>query len=229
MSSYTKSQFIAHIKTRSSLLSSFADETLSTFIDSALWVLSEKQPEIRVDADNAFASGTDLYDLPTDCLDVYSVRDSDSRQRIEWSIENQGAGDHLRLGNISLPSYQDDIEQAYYNDPFSNRSVAGNTYTSFDIEYSILQTMSSVKDTHLEALYNYILYQACNNKVETIAMAAGSQEAVNQLTDTDASGNTTSVTFASAKESVSNLTTLAESYLDRFTKSVGSVAFGLRS
>ncbi len=229
MSSYTKTQFIAYIKTKSSLLASFADAILSTFIDSALRALSEKMPEIRIDADNAFSSDDNPVDLPDNCLDVYGVRDSDTFQAISWSIENEGDGDKLRLGDTALPSYQDEIEDSYYMDPLLSSSQASRAFTSYDIEYSILQTMSTVKDTHLEALYNHILYQACSYKAESIAMSAGDQDSVNQMTDTDASGNTTSVTFASSKESVSNLTTLAESYLDKFTKSVGNVAFGVRS
>lgn len=229
MSSYTKTQFIAFIKTRSSLLASFADTVLSIFVDSALRALSEKQPEIRIDADNAFSSDNNPVDLPSGCLDVYSVKDSNSGYAISWSVINEGNGDKLLLGNIALPSYQDEIDNNYYIDPILSNSQTSRTFTRYDIEYSILQTMSTVKDTYLEALYNYILYQACNYKAEEIAMSAGNQETMNQLTDTDASGNTTSITFASSKEAVSNLTTLAELYLDKFNKSVGNIAFGLRS
>lgn len=229
MSSYTKVTFITHIKIRSSLLASFADATLSTFIDSALRALSGKQPEIRIDADNAFSSDDNPVDLPDDCLDVYSVRDSDSGQRITWSIENEGLGDKLRLGSIALPSYIDEIEQEFYIDPTNSRGISSTAFTIYDIEYSILQTMSTAKDTHLEALYNHILYQACSYKAESIAMSAGSQEQVNQLRVQDASGESVESTFASSKEAVTNLTTLAESYLDKFNSSVGNVAFGVRS
>ena len=228
MSSYTKAQFITLIKSRSTLLTSISDTTLSTFIDSALRALSGKQPDIRVDADNTFVDGTDLYDLPTNCLDVYSVRDSDSLLSIHWSIENQGAGDKLRLGNIKQPSYQDEIEQSYYINPNQMQGLSSTSYTSFDIQYSILQTMSTVKDTDLEALYNHILYQACSGKAESIALSIANEDIVAELRDTDSSGAETNVRFTPAEKQIDSITKLAESYLQKFEKAV-NVAFGLRS
>lgn len=228
MSSLTKSQFITQIKTRSSLLAEFTESTLGTFIDIALRAVSELKPEILVDADNAYTEGTDLYDVPSGCLNVTRVIDSDSRKRIEFSIENQGAGDKIRLGNIIKRSYDPLIEQGFYIDPTNSGVVSSDSYTSFDVEYSILQTMTTIKDTSLEAIYNYVLYQACSNRAEGIASSAGKQDTVNTMTDADAEGNSNSFTFASSKEAVSNFTALAESYLLKFLSSVGS-AFGIRS
>jgi len=229
MSSYTKSSFTTYIKTKSALLASFADATLSTFIDSALIEFSRKKPEKRIDADNEYDSDTNPVDLPDDCLDVYGVRDSDSLHAISWSLEDEGDGNKLRLGSIQLPSYIDEIEQSFYIDPTTSGTVSGTSFTTYDIEYSILQTMSTIKNTYLETLFNHILYQACSYKAEQIAMSAGSQEQVNQLRVSEASGESVESTFASSKEVVTNLTTLAESYLKKFNDSVGNVAFGIRS
>jgi hypothetical protein len=225
MSSLTKSQFITQIKARSALLAGFTDATLSTFIDIALRAFSEVRPEIRVDVDNTYSE--ELVDVPSGYLNVLHI-DSDSRNRIEFAIENQGSGDHIRLGNIVKRSYDDLIEQEFYIDPMNSEFSSDDSYTSYDIEYSILQTMSSIKDTSLEAVYNHVLYQACSNKAETIAMAAGNQEIVSELRDTDASGAETAVKFNSSKDQVENFTKLAESYLQQFNNSVG-VAFGVRS
>jgi hypothetical protein len=224
MSSLTKAQFITQIKTRSALLAEFTDATLSTFIDMALRAFSDKKPEIRVSADNAYTES--LVDLPDDCLDVYSVYDG-SGQSVTWSIENDGSGDKLRLGIVALPSYQDEIEQAFYVNPLISGSVSSQSFTSYNIKYSILQTMATIKDTSLEAIYNHILYQACSYKAEGIAVSAGSQDVATRITDS-AGGVTTDITFASSKETLSNYTSLAESYLAKFNTIVGS-AFGVRS
>ncbi len=225
MSSLTKPQFIAQIKTRSSLLVEFADATLSTFIDMALRAFSQICPEIRIDADNAYTES--LVDVPDDSLNVLEILVSDTRQRIMFSVENQGDGDQIRLGNIIQRSYDTLIEQSFYIDPTNSGTVSSNDYTSYDIEYSILQTMATIKDTSLEAIYNHILYQACSYKAEAIAVSAGSQDVATRITDT-VGGATTDVTFASSKETMSNYTSLAESYLSKFNQSVGT-AFGVRS
>ncbi len=228
MSSYTKSQFITHIKSRSSLLAGFEDATLSTFIDTALRAFSEKIPEFRLSTDNAFDSSENPVDLPDDCLDVYIVRDSSSKQAIDWNVVNEGDGDMLLLGDIQLPSYQNEIEQSLYIDPLQSASLSSVTFTSYDIQYSILQTMSTIKDTSLEAIYNHILYQACSDKAESIALSVSNQEIVSELRDTDASGAETAVKFNSSKEQVDNFTRLGESYLKKFEQST-NIAFGMRS
>jgi hypothetical protein len=224
MSSLTKAQFITQIKTRSALLVEFADATLSTFIDMALRAFSDKKPEIRIDADNAYTES--LVDLPDDCLDVFSVYDS-SGQPITWTIENDGDGDKLRLGIVALPSYQDETEQEFYVNPLILKGLSSSSFTIYNIQYSILQTMATIKDTYLEAIYNHILYQACQYKAEGLAVSAGSQDVATQITDT-AGGVTTDVKFTSSKETMGNYTALAESYLQKFDKSVGG-SFGVRS
>jgi hypothetical protein len=224
MSSLTKAQFITQIKARSALLVEFTDATLSTFIDMALSAFSNKKPEIRISADNAYIES--LVDLPNDYLDVFSVY-GDTGQSITWAIENDGSGDKLRLGIVALPSYQDETEQEFYVNPLVLGSVSSPSFTIYNIQYSILQTMATIKDTYLEAIYNHILYQACQYKAEALALSAGSQDMATKITDT-AGGVTTDVTFASSKETMGNYTALAESYLSKFNISVGG-SFGVRS
>jgi len=196
MSGVTKAEYIVELKVRSGLLSGFSDGVLGTFIDIGLRAYSLTLPELQVSPDNAVVSGKELYDYPTGALRIIKLRSSSTGNQISFAIENQGNGEKIKPGNVVMSSYAGLLEQEYYTDPLSTQQGSGTveTYTAFDIEYAMLHTMETIKDTGLEALAHYIEYLALQNKASAAAENAESGESQTPISITDRSPDGASTT-----------------------------------
>lgn len=214
MSSQTKAQYTTELKVRSSVLSGFDDSTLGTFIDIALRAYSLSLPELQVSADVAVVSGQELYDYPTGALRIIKLRSSATGRQIGFAIENQGNGEKIKPGNVVMSSYEGLMEQEYYVDPLSTRQGSGaqETYTAFDIEFAMLHTMETIKDTGLEALSHYVEYLAFGSKAEDAELADETSESI---TDRSSDGASTTIKYANTGK---QLRSRGDTALERFDK-----------
>ncbi|MHC4395617.1 MAG: hypothetical protein ACYS1A_08170 [Planctomycetota bacterium] len=228
MSSLTKVQFRDEIKTRSNAISGLENNNIETFIDMALREYSRRLPEVRVSADNEVVSGQEFYDYPTDAESISDCRDSETLKPIRFTTENQGTGEKIRLGNILTRSYYDLIATDYYADPISFKSApAISSYSTFDIEYVILQTMATIKNTGIEALAFYVEFLAYRKQAADCEMEDG-ERIIESLTDRDTTGATTEVSFAARGKIAENYRTLAQGALDKFDDAIRFIPYGTR-
>lgn len=231
MSSYTADEFITELQANNAVIAEFADAQVLVFLNTALRRFSGVFPELRVDADNEVVDGQALYDVPEDSLNIIKLRDSDSRKEIAFAMENQGEGDQIRLGSIVNPSSAELMEAEHYDNPLAFGSSSLITgYSSFDIEYSILQTIESVKDTSLDAIAAYVEYLACNNKAGEVAAGAvsSSERVAESITDQDATGASTTIKYSSSKEMSTVLKTQAAEALERYNREISGATYGTR-
>lgn len=234
MSSYTASEFITELKANNAVIAEFTDAQVLVFLNTALRRFSGVFPELRISADNDVVDGQELYDFPSGALSITKIIDSDSRKEIAFAIENQGGddpADQIRLGNIIRSSASDLLEATYYDNPLASVSSSQVTgYTSFDIEYTLLQTIESIKDTSLDAISFYVEYLACNNKAAEVAAGAvtSSERVAESISDTDSSGASTTIKYSSSKEMTAVLRTQANEALERYNSEIGRSAYGVR-
>lgn len=216
MSSLTKEQFRERLKITSSIISDFDNTTIETFIDVALEAYSRKLPEVQWDIDNDIVDGQDLYDYPTSALSISKLRVSDTLEPVRFVTEDQGSGDKIRPGIVFTRSYYELMTKDYYLDPTSYETPAFvPSYSSFDIEYVMLQTMSTIKDTALEALSFYVKYLAYEDKIAEVLDVSQGNEGIKSLSETDTSGASTEVTFVSTAK-------IADNYRDLMDKALGN-------
>lgn len=230
MSSYTKAQFRDELKIRSDAIKSMDNSDIEIFIDIALRVYSERLPEVRVDADNDVVGGQELYDYPASALQIIQVIDADGRNEILFTTEDGGNGDKIRLGNILRRSYNDLLQASYYSNPLMQKIVLSESgYSLFDIEYIMLQDMSSVKDTGLESLSYYVEYLTYNKKADESASQSEEEigSAPKSITDSDATGATTTIAYSVRTDLVKRYADLAQSARDKFLDAVQKV-YGTR-
>lgn len=231
MSSYTKTQFRDELKIRSDAVKSIDNSDIETFIDIALRAYSGRLPEVRVSPDNNVVDGQELYDYPTNALQIVQVIDADGRNEILFTTEDQGNGDKIRLGNILRRSYDDLLQASYYSNPLMQEAVTSeSSYSSFDIEYVMLQDMSSIKDTGLEALVYYVEYLTLNKKADE--SASQSEEEITStpksITDSDATGATTTIAYGVRTDLVKRYSDLAQRAYDKFLDAVQNIPYGTR-
>lgn len=226
MSSLTKAEYITELKVRSSVLSGLADSTLGTFIDIALRAYSSSLPELEVSPDNAVVSGQELYDYPTGALRIIKLRSSTTGSQISFAIENQGEGEKIKPGNVVMNSYEELLEQGYYTDPLSTQQGSGvqETYTAFDIEFAMLHTMATIKDTGLEALAFYVDFLSYRKQADE-AEAEAALESPESITDRSSDGASTSIKFTNSAKSYRALSAKS---LAAYTACVKPIPYGTR-
>jgi hypothetical protein len=200
MSSLTEVEYTAELKIRNEIIFSMEDSDISTLLDIALRRFSMDFPKLLWSNENDVVDGQELYDYPANAVKIISVRSSSGRQDIEYEIEDegQGSGDQIRLGDISIGSTDELLEQIYYHDPavYSNSALATG-YAQYDVEYAVLQTLVTINDRSLEALSFYMEYLAYG-KAATKAAQDAREEGANtpeSLTDSDADGATTTIKY----------------------------------
>lgn len=225
MSSLTKVQFIVELKVRSSVLSSMDDSALGTFIDIALRAVSKRLPELRVSVDNAVVSGQESYDFPASALGVVAIRNSETKSEVLFAIENEGSGDKIKLGSVMSRSYQELMQQDYYENPLAQDSWSQESYSAFDIVYTMIQDMDSIKDTSLEALSFYVEHLALLRKAEESADQASGAPLPVSITDSSSDGSATTVSFGDTPKRYRELSTQA---LERFEDEVTQSPYGTR-
>jgi len=231
MSSYSNGEFIAELKGSSAIVAEFTDAQVAIFLTVALRHFSLQFAELRVSADNEVVDGQELYDLPANAVSIVKVRDSDSKAEITFAVENQGEGDKIRLGSIAQNSMADLLERTYYQDPLASASSSQVTgYSAFDVEYTLLHDMETIKDTSLDAVAAYVQYLACNSKAgEAAASAVSSAERVPEsITDQDSSGASTTIKYSSSREMSTVLKQQANEALERYNDLTRSMAYGTR-
>jgi len=193
MASITKSAFIAELKSIDEIIEDLSDSVVSSFIDQALRAFSKKMPYAKVDADNTVVDGAESYDLPADCHEVTDVVESTTKTHINFNVFDEGSGQKLFLGSIYVNVLDELMDIDFYNDISSQSSNSGLTsYSAFDIRYVVLQTITTIADTYLEAIGFYVEYLAYKRKASGIALAATeltSDNSVTRITDSDQGGN----------------------------------------
>jgi hypothetical protein len=231
MSSLTKTEFISELKTRSNLVSTFSDSDVGDFVDISLRKYSERLPKLKWDIENDVVAGQELYNYPTGALRIISVRNSDGRDEIEWAIEDQGSGNQIRVGNVVSKSYDDLLEKDFYQNPVVfNKSATVDLdviegiateeygYSQFDIEYAILQTVPTIAEEGLEAISHYVKYLCASYKSEesTLNMTDVDNEIPGRIIDSDSSGASTTIEFATQKDVANSFSNIAEKELEKF-------------
>lgn len=203
MASLTKAEFRDRLKNMSVIINSLDNSIIEGFIDQALEAYSDRLPEVRWDVDHEVVDDQDLYDYPDNALRITKLRDSESLAEILFATEDQDGTDKIRPGNYLSRSYHELVQAAYYVDPLSQESAeaTGTGYTSFDIEYVMLHTMATIKDTGLAALALYVESLAYGYKVSDAENYAAT------ITDQDPSGASTTI----------NQGSLAKYYADQAT------------
>ena len=235
MSSYSTSEFITELKAANAVISSFSDADVATFLGIAFRKYSAAFPELRLSPDNEIVDGQELYDFPEGALKITKIMDSDSHKEIGFVIETpddaESVVDQIRLGNILRTSVSDLLQQDYYSDPVATASSSEVvSYDTFDIEYSILQTIDTIKDTGLDAVGAYVEYLACNNKAGEVAIGAAdsSERVAEQIIDQDSSGASTTIKYAASKDMANTLRQQATDALARYNEAAGGMAYGTR-
>lgn len=216
------------MKITSSIIANFDNTTIETFIDIALEAYSSKLPEVQWDIDNDVVDGQDLYDYPANALSISKLRVSDTLESVRFVTEDQGSGDKIRPGIVFTRSYYELETNDYYLDPTSYKTPASvPSYSSFDIEYVMLQTMSTIKDTALEALSFHVEYLAYRDKIAGVLDSSQGNEGVQSLSETDTSGASTEVTFVSIAKIADNYRSLMDKALDNFND-LTTIPYGTR-
>lgn len=219
MASITETQFIAEIQGRSSMLAALSSATLSGYIAQGLRLFSRRMPYKKYSADQAVVAGQEYYSLPTNCLEVVQVLESTTKANIAFQVKDEGSGLKLFLGSVYSSRMEDLMEGDYYDD-FNNQSSVSvlTSYATFDIEYVVLQTITTLADTYLEVIADYVEYLAYKKLASDITMAMAqltSDESVVRITDSDQGGN---FVIEFEKPSVAKITmeTMANEALQRF-------------
>ena len=232
MSSLTIEEFKTELKIRSDIIFNMDDDDLTAIINMALRRFSGDFPKLMWDIGNAVVDGQELYDYPDDAVKITKVRDSSSKQQIDYTIEDQGSGDQIRLGSISGNSFDDLMDQNFYYDPLVNEVSALITgYSNFDVEYALLQTIETINDRSIEALSFYVEYLAYGIEANKASQEA-SEEATNtpeSLTDSDADGATTTVKYTTKTKLAMSYRVSASDMLKEYKALVINVPFGGRA
>jgi len=225
MSSFTKAEYIARLITTSKVaadINTESAEALENIIDEALEAFSRYSPEVQWAINNTVVDGQDLYDYPANALSIIQLRDSDSLSEIEFVTEDQGSGDKIRPGSALQRSYESMLDKPYYYDPLRRSSDTAliTGYAAFDIEYTLLQTFATIKDTSLPALKSLIEHFCLLHKAQHV-------EDYTDITDTDATGATTTFRLSSMATAYERQAT---SKLNEFLGQIGGgrKAFGSR-
>ena len=224
MSSVTKTQYRDELKLTIPILADATDALVEKFIDIALRAYSDYLPQLLTETETSVVAEQTLYDLPTGTLKVISVKESATKAGINFKTVNEdGAGQQLEIGTIQQKSYSALLRTDYYQDPLvfgSVETTLGSAYSTFDIEYTALQTMASIGDTGLKALTYHVEYQSHTYKSLEVTLPTGSMDYPASISDSDSSGNSQSVTLSSAKDVADFYTSQAEKSLANFNQEV---------
>jgi hypothetical protein len=233
MSSKTKAQFIVECKGRSAVLDdtiTFSDTTLELFIDIALRAYSKRQPEVRVKKSVTLETGEASCDKPTDALTIINLW-TPERSPIEFYTETDSETgiEQIYPGDIKQHSTDPLMAQSYYENPSVYQFTDVGGYSSFDIEYTLLQTMGTIKETGLEALYWYMEYLAYSKKSGKTALEAeeDSASSIDSITDRDATGASSTTTFSTKLNVSKNYGLLAKACLEKY-ESLTAFSYGTR-
>ena len=235
MSSLSLSEFKDELKIRSDIIFNMDDDDLTTIIDIALRRFSGDFPKLKWSYSNAVVDNQVLYDYPANAVKIISLRDSASKEAIDFTIEeddSESDGDQIRPGSISGNSFDEMLESTFYDSPLvgvTSTIVMG--YSNFDIEYAILQTISSINDRSLEALSFYVEYLAYGIEANKASQAA-SVEATNtpeSLTDSDADGSTTTVRYTTKMNLARSYRTSGAMMLSEYKALIINVPYGGRA
>jgi hypothetical protein len=234
MSSKTKAQFILECQSRSAILDdtvTFENTVLELYIDIALRAYSKRQAELRVKSDNAVVEGQIGYDKPANALNIISLWTHEEHLPIAFTVvtDSETAIEKIYPGSINQHSTDGLMEQSYYNDSLNSYLGVSAGYSCFDIEFTVLHTMSSIKETGLEALYWYMEYLGYSKKAGKTALQAEDESAqsIDHITDRDGTGASTTTSFSSKLNVSSNYIKLAQAALKQF-ESETSVPYGTR-
>jgi hypothetical protein len=234
MSSKTKAQFISECQSRSAILddSETIDNTaLELYTDISLRAYSRRQAELRVKSDNAVVAGQTGYDKPANTLSIISLWTHEGHSPIDFTVETDADTgiEKIYPGDISQHSTDSLMEQTYYNDVLNYHSGINAGYSSFDIEFTLLHTMSSIKETGLEPLFWYMEYLGYSKKAGKTALQAedDSMQSIDSVTDRDATGAATTTTYSSKLNVSGNYMKLAQAALKQFESEL-SVPYGTR-
>lgn len=231
MSSLTKQAFVEELQLGSGILNAFPDAVVGSFIDRALRVYSRRLPKVLWDVDIDIVIDQELYDYPTDAINIISVRTSSGREVVDFDIEDQGSGEKIRLGSVQSKSYDDLLLSEYYADPLNSvTTVVVSGFSTFDVEYVMLQDMSSIKDIDLEPLSYYVEYLGLNQRASDSAEQAiiDITEVPASLTDRTSDGASTTVSFVTRVDAAKRFKDLAVSVLEKFEQAVNQVPYGVR-
>jgi hypothetical protein len=234
MSSLTKAQFRDQLKVRSDVVSALEDSTIETFIDIALRAYSEKLPELRISEDNVVVSGQERYDFPSNALSIAKIVNPETGVEITFTIEDNGNGNQINLGNIKENSFDNLLEADYYDSPINTSTSVGSGsvtgYDTFDIEYTLLHQMTSINDDALEMLYHYVLYCSYEKRATDALIASETDETVTpeSISDSNARGETTTIKYPSRTGIAKIWSDLARSALKSFNNGLGKFVYGVR-
>lgn len=232
MSSFSEAEYIAVLKADNPVLAVMDDATISGFISGALRRYSRQvRKATKISADNSVVSGQSLYDFPSDALSINRLLDSESREEIEFGIEDQGSGMKFRPG-VKV-SYSTDALMIgdFYNNPLSFQSVPGvSGYDTFDIVYNAVLDMDSIQDHELEAIGEFVLYKAYDYNAAGQAIEVGDNigDEVESLTDRDSTGTATTTKFTTTASSAKIYATMAAEALKRFNGLAQPRAYAVR-
>lgn len=235
MSSLTVEQFKTELKIRSDIIFNMDDDDLTAIINMSLRRFSGDFPKLKWSYSNAVVDNQVLYDYPTNAVKIINLRDSASKEVIDFTIEeddSESDGDQIRPGSISGNSFDEMLESNFYDSPlvFVTSSIVTG-YSNFDIEYALLQTIATINDRSLEALSLHVEYLAYGIEANKASQAA-SVEATNtpeSLTDSDADGSTTTVKYTTQMNLAKGYRISAGEMLKEYKALVINVPYGGRA
>jgi len=231
MSTKTISQYVTEIKVRSALLKTMPDSDLETFIEIALREYSRLQPEIKVSENNAVITGQTEYTIPSNAIKVVNLWESATKHPVLFEVRTKDNGNSvIIIGDKKQRSTAPIEQQVYYNSPLDYNAPLDGGYVSFDIEYAILQTMATIKETGLDALFYYIQFMAYDYKGSELALLAETDQegAMESLTDSDPTGASHTIRFSSKLNVSNTYTKLGEAMYKRFMGKL-SIPYGARA
>lgn len=235
MSSLTLADYKTELKIRSDIVFNMDDDDLTAVINMALRRFSGDFPKLKWGYNNDVVDNQVLYDYPANAVKIISLRDSASKEAIDFTTEeddSESDGDQIRPGSISGNSFDEILESNFYDSPLvSVTSTLVTGYSSFDIEYALLQTIETINDRSLEALSLYVEYLVYGIEANKASQEA-SVEATNtpeSLTDSDADGATTTVKYTTKTNLAKSYRSSASDRLAEYKALVINVPYGGRA
>lgn len=196
----TRAEFITDLKLRSRAISGMNSDEIGEIVDSALAEYSEYNPLKIISLDNPINT-TGIYAYPSDADSVVGVLDSASKIPISFTIYTDASDNmkKLRLGRKELPSWENLVEQPYYeSSSLSSSPLISENYEKFDIEYLKVQTIETVSKRGLNAVKLYAEYLGYESKMSNTG-------SFSDITDRDTSGASSTVKRSSKSSSYEKL------------------------